>query len=122
MLNCRCMSDNLFKLEGLPALNILLYKEVASNNWIAHCLEMDIVDDGETKIEAIKSLFHLLQNELDDCLKDKMNPYHVAPQEYWNMLHRAQPFSLYDELCKTTVIPSQVVIREISAHGQNSYA
>lgn len=111
-----------YKLADLPASNVLIYQDEHSDTWVAHCLEMDLVEEGETKIEAIQNLLQVVIYELEECMQDGLNPFHVAPEAYWSQWLKAKPFYLTNELKKESQIPPHFVIREIPSHDrQNSY-
>ena len=48
-------------------LQIVLYKEQA--RWIAHCLEFDLLGDGETEQQAVQMLATAVGIQLEDALQ-----------------------------------------------------
>ena len=74
-------------------IHILLYRE--DHIQIAHCLEFDILAQGETKQEALRNLLDAIELQMDfalenDCVETLYNP---APVEYWRMLIKARKYS-----------------------------
>ncbi|MBI4125351.1 MAG: hypothetical protein HY466_05425 [Deltaproteobacteria bacterium] len=109
--------DSLFRLEeGGVALNILVYFDKEDETWIAHCLELDLVEDGDDKLDATLHLLEMMAAQVQECKKDHINFIHPAPAEYWYKLHQAKPFSLIKELEKKLRRPLErnVVIKELS--------
>ena len=69
-------------------LHILVdyYKE--DRRWCAHCLDMHVTADGKTKEDAVKTLFELIQTQIEYCVEHKMldSIFSPAPKEYWEMI------------------------------------
>lgn len=53
------------------SLRVVFYKDGA--NWVAHCLEFDLVGDGKTTKAALKSLAKAIFIQAEDSLKHQ-NP------------------------------------------------
>ena len=66
------------------ALNILYWQE--DSKFIAHCLELDIVEEGETVAQALNDLVDLVVHQIDFCESNKIEFFHPAPEEYWRKL------------------------------------
>jgi predicted RNase H-like HicB family nuclease len=64
-------------------LHILLYKE--ENYEIAHCLEFDIVTQGETKKEALQNLIDGIELQVNFAVENNSPEqlYNPAPLECW---------------------------------------
>lgn len=71
-------------------LNILIEQE--DSQFVAHCLELDIVASGQTEDEAFDDLMDLIEAQLEfavenDNLKNILRP---APPEFWQKLFAMQ--------------------------------
>ena len=85
------MGDNQH-LNGID-LRILLYKE--NNDYVAHCLEFDVVHTSTESIKAASDELHsLLKEYMLFALKNDMidTLYNPAPSEYWIMYHKLFPY------------------------------
>lgn len=62
--------------------------------WIAHCLEMDVVAEGDTPLEAITSAIELCGVKIDEALRDGSvrSIFRPAPPEIWELFARAKRF------------------------------
>ncbi len=72
-------------------LDVLLYRE--DGQWVAHCLQLDLVESGDTSEEAEESLAGVIQHHIqwaweDDDIEDL---FHPAPPEVWKMFFAAEP-------------------------------
>jgi predicted RNase H-like HicB family nuclease len=67
----------------------IVYRE--DSWWIAHCLELDIVSEGQTPDEAVRDLFKLCNMQIDAAMKagDLDSIYRPAPPSVWSMYARA---------------------------------
>ncbi len=81
-------------VKGRFDLHVLIYKE--EDNYIAHCLELDMLGDGTTQEEALKTMRNLVEAQIEfhfkQGIEDKL--FHPAPAEYWNKLLKAEPCNL----------------------------
>ena len=78
--------------EDVPTMNtyriplrIVFYKE--EGDWIAHCLEFDVIGDGKTKSAAIESLRTAMSMQIADSVRHN-NPENLitpADTKYWQM-------------------------------------
>ena len=50
-------------------LRIVFYKE--SGSWIAHCLEFDLIGDGQTKVEALECLSRAVSLQVEASLTNQ---------------------------------------------------
>lgn len=59
--------------------------------WIAHCLELDIVAQGDTPQESIVQLIELIGAQLNDATRrgEPGSVFFPAPSEFWNLYARA---------------------------------
>lgn len=81
---CRRRRTQKMAMLRLP-IRIVLYKEV--DQWIAHCLEFNLVGDGPTKGDAVASLVHFIRAQVDSA-RDHQNPanlYSPARGRYYQM-------------------------------------
>ena len=60
-------------------LRVVLYKE--DHGWIAHCLELDLVGDGDDQEAAIRMLVDAIDTQLDSCLQHKSPHALFSPAE-----------------------------------------
>ncbi len=67
-------------------LRVVFYREEA--DWIAHCLEFDLLGDGQSKEEAIESLTKAIELQVEASLGQHPNPQNLfspAPGEFLRM-------------------------------------
>jgi len=66
-------------------MRIVFYKE--EGRWIAHCLEFDLLGDGETKQEAVDRLMHVVMLQVEQSVKhnNPANLFSPADGEYQRM-------------------------------------
>jgi predicted RNase H-like HicB family nuclease len=66
-------------------LRAVLYKE--EGNWIAHCLEFDLIGDGETQKDAIRNLTEAIAIQIQASLKyrNPANLFKPAEGRYFRM-------------------------------------
>ena len=71
-------------------LRAVAYHE--ENRWFAHCLELDIVADGETPVAAMSNLVDLVRIQIVDACEHASfdTLFRVAPPEIWDMYAQAQ--------------------------------
>jgi len=69
----------------------IVYRE--GDAWIAHCLELDIVAEGETSQGAIQATLDLcvfqIQTAIDNS--DLESVFRAAPAKYWNLFYSGVP-------------------------------
>ena len=74
-----------------PAFNldVLLYRE--NGEWLAHCLQLDLVEAGVTPEEAEENLAGVIQHDIQWAIEDDdmEHLFHPAPPEYWKMFFSA---------------------------------
>ncbi len=73
------------KHQVSPLLNILSWKEGGKH--FTHCLELDIVAQGDDEPKALKSLAEMLVHQIEFSEENKMEVFHPAPIEYWQKLY-----------------------------------
>ena len=64
-------------------LRIVLYRQ--RGDWIAHCLEFDLVGDGRTKENACAKLGEMIEAQLLFCVEHKAQLFHPAPAKLFEM-------------------------------------
>jgi predicted RNase H-like HicB family nuclease len=64
---------------------VLIYRE--NDFWIAHCLETDLVAEGETVAQAIDSLIDISNVQIQAALEegDLASIFSPAPADVWRM-------------------------------------
>ncbi|MBI4313613.1 MAG: hypothetical protein HY594_02230 [Candidatus Omnitrophica bacterium] len=70
--------------EVSPVLNVLYWKD--GSRFVAHCLELDIVEEGATAKEALHDLVDLILHQIDFCESNNVDIFHPAPEKYWRKL------------------------------------
>ena len=65
--------------------NVLIKKDEDTGIWLAHCLELDIVAEGEGKKQVEDDLLDLVMAQFDYAMvHDNMDHfYRPAPQDVW---------------------------------------
>ena len=60
--------------------------------WIAHCLELDLVAEGETPESALQDLIDLSSLQIKTAIKnqDLRSAFSAAPPDIWAMFSRAK--------------------------------
>lgn len=56
---------------------------LGEKDWVAHCLEMDLVTTGEFFPNAMYRMIHLIDKHLEYGRKHDSNPLQDAPKKYW---------------------------------------
>lgn len=73
--------------KSMPRINLsgVIYHEGA--DWLAHCLELDIVAEGKTPAEAFRNVIDLCEFQIDTALEegDLQSIFRPAPPEMWKM-------------------------------------
>lgn len=100
-----------YRLDGIAA-NILLTHDEETGEWLAHCLELDVMEQGQTPVEALKNLVEMMGRHLEDAFKEGEDFIQLAPQEYWKKYQEAVPFS-YENLNTTSYFPPNFIIRQV---------
>lgn len=77
-------------VKGQFDLHILIYKE--GGQYVAHCLELDIVGCGTNLETAFKEMQELVETQIEfhfrHGIENKL--FHPAPAEYWNKWLKAE--------------------------------
>lgn len=72
-------------------INCLEYKD--GDTFSAHCLEFDLVAQGDTRDDAKKNLADLIRTHIQFAIEkdvEEKSLFHPAPQQYWKILHDIQ--------------------------------
>ena len=67
------------------SLRVVFYYEQA--RWIAHCLEVDLMGDGDTQSEALESLSEAISLQIDSSLEHN-NPENLFTPAEGKFFHR----------------------------------
>lgn len=72
-------------------LDVLLYRE--DGQWVAHCLQLDLVEAGTTATEAEDALAGVIQHHIQWAIEDDdmENLFRPAPPETWKRFFTAKP-------------------------------
>jgi predicted RNase H-like HicB family nuclease len=72
-------------------LDVLLYRE--DGQWLAHCLQLDLVEAGATPEQAEEALAGVIQHHIQWALEDDDmgHLFHPAPPETWKRFFAAEP-------------------------------
>lgn len=101
--------------KGEANLTCLTYKD--GDFYIAHCLEFDIVGQGQTIEEAKKELaeliFEQIQYATEIDVEDK-SLFHPAPQKYWDDVRYIVSKRIKNELLKTPPKSEEEIINRLS--------
>lgn len=84
---------------NLPTLRGIVYKE--GDRWISHCLELDIVGQGDSPEEAMRQSIELCVTQITVAIEDSdiESIFCSAPKEIWALYvrgfkehhHQSQP-------------------------------
>ena len=68
-----------FELRGV------VYRE--GNQWFSHCLELDIVSEGNSPDEAVQNTIELCAYQIDTAIEsgDVESIFRPAPAKFWNL-------------------------------------
>jgi len=71
-------------------LDVLLYRE--DGEWLAHCLQLDLVEAGPTPDEAEENLTGVIQHHIQWAIEDDdmEHLFHPAPADVWKRFFGAQ--------------------------------
>lgn len=79
------MSKRKNTIISVLKLNIVIKKD--KDLYIAHCLDYDIVDQGDTEKEAMKNMLSLLSFYYEYCYDKKIEVNNLAPKKYWKEVY-----------------------------------
>lgn len=100
------------------AMNILIRYDSEDQVWLAHCLELDVMESGVSQRSAVRQLIRNIDLLLEECAKDNTTLFDPAPQEYWTLLSKATPVENFsdldsDEFSDDFILPPSTVLREL---------
>ena len=73
-------------------LSAVIFRDADCNGWIAQCLQMDVVAEGDSAQEAAETLMQLCDVQIKACLDDGNieGIFRPAPAEVWSFYAKAQ--------------------------------
>lgn len=101
--------------EATAALTCLEYKD--EDFFIAHCLEFDLVAQGENREEARSNLADLIKNHLQFAIEKDVEDkslFHPAPQKYWDILRQMRTRVARQEFLKRRTLSAQSILNSMS--------
>lgn len=99
-------------------VKVLLYRE--DEWWIAHCLEMDLPAEGESREEALASLSELIRVRMSVALEegDLQSVFSPAPPDLWRLYTIAADPPRKQRRAEVTLPaplkPVDIAVREVS--------
>lgn len=80
---------------NLPALKAIIYPDKESGEYLAHCLELDLMTSGQTQQEAAQNLLDVVATQIQFAIdNDNMqNLLHPAP---------AKAYKIYADMLRGT--------------------
>ena len=86
---------------------------------VAHCLEMDICGQGNTKKEAVNDLIGAIRTQIDYCVENDMvdTIFRPAPKEYWDKFYNSQIIGL-----KGIAADHKLNVKELVSNLEVAYA
>jgi predicted RNase H-like HicB family nuclease len=102
-------------------LDVLLYRE--DGQWVAHCLQFDLVEAGATPEEAEEALAGVIQHHIQWAIEDDdlEHLFHPAPPATWKRFFAAEPHGF--RLIPLTLpadriaVPPAVKVQRATAHA-----
>lgn len=107
--------------QGEAFLTCLEYKD--GDYCIAHCLEFDIVAQGQTFEQANESLAELIKEQIDFAVEKDLEDtvlFHPAPSKYWDIVRNLKTKMARKELLNRPNITTEQILDRtecISAHA-----
>ncbi len=107
------------KLNGHHNFHILIVLDKRRKAFIAHCLDMDIVAQGKTRVDAIEELKALVETQLEYCLENDMleTVFRPAPKKYWDKFYANQQRDMISQLSS-----HKIPIHKLISNLEMSYA
>lgn len=104
-------------------LRAVLYRE--DSVWIAHCLELDLLGDGETQADAVKLMCEAIAAQIDACVKYNSSHAFFSPAEgkFFEMFAAGKNLAIGELVLPLTNLPidsfeiEQVEAREYDPCG-----
>ena len=105
--------------KGEAILSCLEYKD--GDLYIAHCLEFDLVAQGNSQEEAHNNLADLIKSHIQFAVEKDIEGkslFRPAPQEYWETFHRTKSEIAKNELIRQGNLSTQGILdRMTCAHA-----
>ncbi|MCC6123386.1 MAG: hypothetical protein IT426_00340 [Pirellulales bacterium] len=94
------------KKDSRISLRAVVYRE--GNWWIAHCLELDLVAEGKSALEAFKNLNDITNTQIETAIQEGnleaiLTP---APPNIWSMFFHGRADDL--QIKKTGKLPNKI--------------
>ena len=109
------------KCETTGSIHCLEYKE--DDKFICHCLEFDIVAEGQTKEKAREELAELIKEQIQSATEKNIEEkvlFHPAPIRYWTILSNLRNKLARKELLNMPSITSRDILNKFECtplHG-----
>ena len=100
---------------GKVTLNCLEYKD--QDVYIAHCLEFDLVAQGDTIAEAKSNLVDLIKSHIELAVEKDVEDkslFKPAPEKYWNILHSFKNRIARQQLLNKGQISTRDILKNMS--------
>jgi len=97
-------------------LHVVFYYE--QDRWIAHCLQFDLIGDGDSKEDALASLSEAISMQIEATLESQNfeNLFTPAEGKYFDMFARGRSIAVGDLHLKADGVQiEEVLARECSA-------
>lgn len=104
--------------EAKGVINCLEYKD--GDIFIAHCLEFDLVAEGNTREEARTNLADLIKTHIQFSIEKNVEDkalFHPAPPNYWDIFHHIQT-----RRARQTLLASDISTKSILENMNCTYA
>lgn len=101
--------------EANAALTCLGYKD--GDFFIAHCLEFDLVAQGDTMADARAALADLIKSHIQFAIEKDVEDkslFHPAPQKYWDILRQMRTRLARQELVTSRVPSTRSILNSMS--------
>jgi len=110
--------------ESRPALRLNILVTSEDEQFLAHCLELDIAEGGQTPEEAVDNLIqtcvaHIRYAIEDDDLEHLFKP---APPEFWAKFYAARPEQVFHREMPITSDGALTVLSAEKIDAQVCYA
>ncbi|SPD72461.1 conserved hypothetical protein [uncultured Desulfobacterium sp.] len=116
-------------MKSSMTFNILAKKK--GGEWIAHCLELDIVATAESLPKLEKDMFDLITTQVDYAFTNNnlSNLYHPAPPEVWKEFYACKNHeekeieikqSVKDKTDLQTFVPPWIITKTCLAQENTS--
>jgi len=100
--------DISFDPSGPFTLHILVYYDRSERGWSAHCLDFDLVEDGDSFEQAFKRLRKTVACYIEEAVSQNLTLEELnarAPQSYWELLEASQIEEVQSEASQSLPLP-----------------